>query len=194
MKKSKILYIIIFLIIILICSLFIKKHFDNQNLQCQIDELDTPSGTQIDDSNNTSNDDLKKLKIKGYILSINDGNVDLDDLLKKTNLEDKTPVYNQLASTYNSAIIIETNQKIGPIYLVNCKYNKEKKSYDIDKSSKQLISEFIQDCDSLVFLDTVDSDIANKAILIEKNNKTYYFPLEATSLNNLSGKYLKEIN
>lgn len=194
MKKSKILYIIIFLIIILIGGHFIKKHFDNQNLQGQIDELDTPSGTQIDDNNTESNDDLNKLKIKGYILSIDNGNVDLNELLKKTNLENKTPVYTQLASSYNSAIIVETNQKIGPIYLVNCKYDKQKNSYSINKSSKQLISEFIQNCDVLVFLDNVNSDTADKAILVEKNNKTYYLPLESTSLNNLSGKYLKEIN
>ena len=50
MKKSKILYIIIFLVIILFCGFFIKKHFDNQALQDQLDDLDVPSGTQIDDN------------------------------------------------------------------------------------------------------------------------------------------------
>ena len=64
MKKSKILYIIIFLVIILFCGFFIKKHFDNQALQGQLDDLDVPSGTQIDDnSENSSNDDLSKLKM-----------------------------------------------------------------------------------------------------------------------------------
>ena len=111
MKKSKILYIIIFLVIILFCGFFIKKHFDNQALQDQLDDLDVPSGTQIDDnSENSSNDDLSKLKMKGYIISINNGNVDLEELMKKTNLEDKTPVYSQLSSSYNCATIIETNQ------------------------------------------------------------------------------------
>ena len=86
MKKSKILYIIIFLVIILFCGFFIKKHFDNQALQDQLDDLDVPSGTQIDDnSENSSNDDLSKLKMKGYIISINNGNVDLEELMKKTN-------------------------------------------------------------------------------------------------------------
>lgn len=188
MKKSKILYIIIFLVIILFCGFFIKKHFDNQALQDQLDDLDVPSGTQIDDnSENSSNDDLSKLKMKGYIISINNGNVDLEELMKKTNLEDKTPVYSQLSSSYNCATIIETNQKIGPIYLVSCNYDKEKKSYSFNNNSKQLITEFIQNCDALVFLHTVDSDIASKAILIEKDNKSYYYPLETTAFDDLSG-------
>ena len=151
MKKSKILYIIIFLVIILGGGFFIKKHFDNKSLQDQMDELDAPSGTQIDDNSENSSNDLSKLKIKGYIISINNGNVDLEELMKKTNLEDKTPVYSQLSSSYNCATIIETNQKIGPIYLVSCNYDKEKKSYSFDKNSKQLITEFIQNCDALVF-------------------------------------------
>ena len=193
MRKSKILYIIIFLIIILGGGFFIKKHFDNKALQDQMDELDKPSGTQIDGNSENSSNDLSKLKIKGYIISINNGNVDLEELMKKTNLEDKTPVYSQLSSSYNCATIIETNQKIGPIYLVSCNYDKEKKSYSFDKNSKQLITEFIQNCDVLVFLHTVDSDIANKAILIEKDNKSYYYPLETTALDDLSGQYLNEV-
>ncbi len=193
MKKSKILYIIIFLVIILGGGFFIKKHFDNKSLQDQMDELDAPSGTQIDDNSENSSNDLSKLKIKGYIISINNGNVDLEELMKKTNLEDKTPVYSQLSSSYNCATIIETNQKIGPIYLVSCNYDKEKKSYSFDKNSKQLITEFIQNCDALVFLHTVDSDIANKAILIEKDNKSYYYPLQTTALDDLSGQYLNEV-
>lgn len=193
MKKSKILYIIIFLVIILGGGFFIKKHFDNKSLQDQMDELDAPSGTQIDDNSENSSNDLSKLKIKGYIISINNGNVDLEELMKKTNLEDKTPVYSQLSSSYNCATIIETNQKIGLIYLVSCNYDKEKKSYSFDKNSKQLITEFIQNCDALVFLHTVDSDIANKAILIEKDNKSYYYPLQTTALDDLSGQYLNEV-
>ena len=193
MKKSRILYIIIFLVIILGGGFFIKKHFDNKALQDQMDELDAPSGTQIDDNSENSSDDLSKLKIKGYIISINNGNVDLEELMKKTNLEDKTPVYSQLSSSYNCATIIETNQKIGPIYLVSCNYDKEKKSYSFNKNSKQLITEFIQNCDALVFLHTVDSDIANKAILIEKDNKSYYYPLQTTTLDDLSGQYLNEV-
>lgn len=193
MRKSKILYIIIFLIIILGGGFFIKKHFDNKALQDQMDELDKPSGTKIDDNSENSSNDLSKLKIKGYIISINNGNVDLEELMKKTNLEDKIPVYSQLSSSYNCATIIETNQKIGPIYLVSCNYDKEKKSYSFDKNSKQLITEFIQSCDALVFLHTVDSDIANKAILIEKDNKSYYYPLETTALDDLSGQYLNEV-
>ena len=192
MKKSKILYIIIFLIIILGGGFFIKKHFDNH--QDQIDGLDVPSGTQIDNNNeNSSNDDLSKLKIKGYIISINNGNIDLKELMKKTNLEDKTPVYSHLSSSYNCATIIETNQKVGPIYLVSCNYDKEKKLYSFDKNSKQLITEFIQNCDALVFLHTVDSDIATKAILIEKDNKNYFYPLEKTAFDDLNGKYLNQI-
>lgn len=194
MKNRKILYIIIFIIIILISGFFVKKHFDDKKaLESQIEELDTPSGTKIDDkSDDISNDDLSKLKIKGYILSIKDGNVDLDEILKKTNLQDKMPVYGQLSSNYNSATIIETNQKIGPIYLVDCKYDKNSKEYSIDKDSKQLITKFIQDCDVLVFLHTVESDIAQKAILIKKNDKTYYYPLSSSLLDDLSGEYLKE--
>lgn len=102
------------------------------------------------------------------------------------------PVYGQLSSNYNSATIIETNQKIGPIYLVDCKYDKNSKEYSIDKDSKQLITKFIQDCDVLVFLHTVESDIAQKAILIKKNDKTYYYPLSSSLLDDLSGEYLKE--
>ena len=101
--------------------------------------------------------------------------------------------YSQLSSSYNCATIIETNQKIGPIYLVSCNYDKEKKSYSFNKNSKQLITEFIQNCDALVFLHTVDSDIANKAILIEKDNKSYYYPLETTAFDDLSGQYLNEV-
>lgn len=69
MKNRKILYIIIFIIIILISGFFVKKHFDDKKaLESQIEELDTPSGTKIDDkSDDISNDDLSKLKIKGYI-------------------------------------------------------------------------------------------------------------------------------
>lgn len=195
MKKSKILYIIIFLIIISVGGFYLKRHFDNKTSQTKNEQLDAPSGTKLDDKDASDSDDKsEKLKLKGYILSIKDGNVDLQELLKKTNLEDKTPVYSQLASSYNSATIIETNQKIGPIYLVNCKYDKQKKSYYIDKNSKQLVSEFIQSCDVLVFLDNVDSDIADKALYIEKNNKEYFYPLKKDSLDNLNGEFLQELN
>ena len=194
MKKCKILSIIILLIIVLIGGFFIKKHFDdNKALENQMDELDTPSGTKIDDSSeDSSDDDLSELKIKGYILSINDSNVDLNELLQKTNLEDKTPVHGQLSSSYNSAAIIETNQKIGPLYLVDCKYNKNTKKYSIDKDSKQLITDFIQYCDVLVFLHEVDSSVAKKAILVEKGDKSYYYPLSTEFLDDLSGQDLIE--
>ena len=141
-----------------------------------------------------SNNDLSDLKIKGYILSVNDGDVDLEQLMKKVNLQDKKPVYSQLSSSYNSATIIETNQKIGPIYLVDCKYNTQKNTYSINKNSKQLVTEFIQNCDALVFLHSVDSDIAKKAILVEVGSKNYYYPLTTNSLDDLSGESLKEIN
>lgn len=195
MKKRKILYIIIFLVIVLIAGFFVKKYLDSNALQAQTDQLDTPSGTKIDDnSEDNSNNDLSDLKIKGYILSVNDGDVDLEQLMKKVNLQDKKPVYSQLSSSYNSATIIETNQKIGPIYLVDCKYNKQKNTYSINKNSKQLVTEFIQNCDALVFLHSVDSDIAKKAILVEVGNKNYYYPLTTNSLDDLSGESLKEIN
>lgn len=195
MKKRKILYIIIFLVIVLIAGFFVKKYLDSNALQAQTDQLDTPSGTKIDDnSEDNSNNDLSDLKIKGYILSVNDGDVDLEQLMKKLNLQDKKPVYSQLSSSYNSATIIETNQKIGPIYLVDCKYNKQKNTYSINKNSKQLVTEFIQNCDALVFLHSVDSDIAKKAILVEVGNKNYYYPLTTNSLDDLSGESLKEIN
>lgn len=195
MKKRKVLYIIIFLVIIFLSGFFIKKYLDNNALQAQTDQLDTPSGTQIDDSSDdNSSNDLSNLKIRGYILSINDGNVDLEQLLKKVNLHEKTPVYSQLSSTYNSATIIETNQKVGPIYLVDCKYDKQKKTYSIDESSTQLITKFIQNCDALVFLHKVDSDIAQKAILIKLQDKEYYYPLATNTLDDLSGEYLQEVN
>ncbi|MDY5211796.1 hypothetical protein [Intestinibacter sp.] len=195
MKKRKILYIIIFLVIVLIAGFFVKKYLDSNALQAQTDQLDTPSGTKIDDnSEDNSNNDLSDLKIKGYILSVNDGDVDLEQLMKKVNLQDKKPVYSQLSSSYNSATIIETNQKIGPIYLVDCKYNKQKNTYSINKNSKQLVTEFIQNCDALVFLHSVDSDIAKKAILVEVGSKNYYYPLTTNSLDDLSGESLKEIN
>lgn len=195
MKKRKILYIIIFLVIVLIAGFFVKKYLDSNALQAQTDQLDTPSGTKIDDnSEDNSNNDLSDLKIKGYILSVNDGDVDLEQLMKKLNLQDKKPVYSQLSSSYNSATIIETNQKIGPIYLVDCKYNKQKNTYSINKNSKQLVTEFIQNCDALVFLHSVDSDIAKKAILVEVGSKNYYYPLTTNSLDDLSGESLKEIN
>ncbi len=193
MKKRKILYIIIALVIIFISGFFIKKHLDKNTSQAQIDQLDAPSGTQVDD-NSDDNTDLSDLKIKGYILSINDGNVDLEQLMKKVNLQDKTPVYSQLSSTYNSATIIQTNKKIGPIYLVDCTYNKQKNTYSINKKSKQLITKFIQSCDALVFLHTVDSDIAKKAILVEIGGKSYYYPLSTNTLDDLSGQFLQEIN
>ena len=194
MKKGKILSIIILLIIVLIGGFFIKKHFDdNKALENQMDELDTPSGTKIDDSSeDSSDDDLSELKIKGYILSINDSNVDLNELLQKTNLEDKTPVHGQLSSSYNSAAIMETNQKIGPLYLVDCKYDKETKKYSIKEDSKQLITDFIQYCDVLVFLHEVDSSVAKKAILVEKGDKSYYYPLSTEFLDDLSGQDLIE--
>lgn len=195
MKKRKILYIIIFLVIVLIAGFFVKKYLDSNALQAQTDQLDTPSGTKIDDnSEDNSNNDLSDLKIKGYILSVNDSDVDLEQLMKKVNLQDKKPVYSQLSSSYNSATIIETNQKIGPIYLVDCKYNKQKNTYSINKNSKQLVTEFIQNCDALVFLHSVDSDIAKKAILVEVGSKNYYYPLTTNSLDDLSGESLKEIN
>lgn len=195
MKKRKVLYIIIFLVIVLIAGFFVKKYLDSNALQAQTDQLDTPSGTKIDDnSEDNSNNDLSDLKIKGYILSVNDGDVDLEQLMKKLNLQDKKPVYSQLSSSYNSATIIETNQKIGPIYLVDCKYNKQKNTYSINKNSKQLVTEFIQNCDALVFLHSVDSDIAKKAILVEVGSKNYYYPLTTNSLDDLSGESLKEIN
>ena len=195
MKKRKILYIIIFLVIVLIAGFFVKKYLDSNALQAQTDQLDTPSGTKIDDnSEDNSNNDLSDLKIKGYILSVNDGDVDLEQLMKKVNLQNKKPVYSQLSSSYNSATIIETNQKIGPIYLVDCKYNKQKNTYSINKNSKQLVTEFIQNCDALVFLHSVDSDIAKKAILVEVGSKNYYYPLTTNSLDDLSGESLKEIN
>lgn len=195
MKKRKVLYIIIFLVIVLIAGFFVKKYLDSNALQAQTDQLDTPSGTKIDDnSEDNSNNDLSDLKIKGYILSVNDGDVDLEQLMKKVNLQDKKPVYSQLSSSYNSATIIETNQKIGPIYLVDCKYNKQKNTYSINKNSKQLVTEFIQNCDALVFLHSVDSDIAKKAILVEVGSKNYYYPLTTNSLDDLSGESLKEIN
>ena len=194
MKKGKILSIIILLIIVLIGGFFIKKHFDdNKALENQMDELDTPSGIKIDDSSeDSSDDDLSELKIKGYILSIIDSNVDLNELLQKTNLQDRTPVHGQLSSSYNSAAIIETNQKIGPLYLVDCKYDKNTKKYSIDKDSKQLITDFIQYCDVLVFLHEVDSSVAKKAILVEKGDKSYYYPLSTEFLDDLSGQDLIE--
>lgn len=194
MKKNKLLYIIILLIIVLIGGFFIKNHFDdNKALENQTDELDTPSGTKIEDnSEDDSSDDLSNLELKGYTLSINNDSVDLNALLEKTNLQDKTPVHGQLSSNYNSAIIIETNQKIGPIYLVDCKYDKNSKQYSIETGSKQLITDFLQYCDVLVFLHEIDSPIAKKAILVEKGDKSYYYPLSTEYLDDLSGQILVE--
>ena len=193
MKKRRVLYIIIFLAIILISGFVIKNNLKSNTLEAQTDQLDSPSGTKIDDSEDKSNQKISDLKLKGYILSINDGDVDFEQIMKKVNLQDKKPVYSQLSSTYNSAAIIQTNQKIGPIYLVDCKYDKQKKTYSINKNSKQLITEFIQNCDALVFLHSVDSDIAKKAILIEAKDKNYYYPLSRNTLDDLSGEALTEL-
>lgn len=193
MKKRRVVYIIIFLAIILISGFVIKNNLKSNTLEAQTDQLDSPSGTKIDDSEDKSNQKISDLKLKGYILSINDGDVDFEQIMKKVNLQDKKPVYSQLSSTYNSAAIIQTNQKIGPIYLVDCKYDKQKKTYSINKNSKQLITEFIQNCDVLVFLHSVDSDIAKKAILIEAKDKNYYYPLSRNTLDDLSGEALTEL-
>lgn len=193
MKKRRVVYIIIFLAIILISGFVIKNNLKSNTLEAQTDQLDSPSGTKIDDSEDKSNQKISDLKLKGYILSINDGYVDFEQIMKKVNLQDKKPVYSQLSSTYNSAAIIQTNQKIGPIYLVDCKYDKQKKTYSINKNSKQLITEFIQNCDALVFLHSVDSDIAKKAILIEAKDKNYYYPLSRNTLDDLSGEALTEL-
>ena len=193
MKKRRVVYIIIFLDIILISGFVIKNNLKSNTLEAQTDQLDSPSGTKIDDSEDKSNQKISDLKLKGYILSINDGDVDFEQIMKKVNLQDKKPVYSQLSSTYNSAAIIQTNQKIGPIYLVDCKYDKQKKTYSINKNSKQLITEFIQNCDALVFLHSVDSDIAKKAILIEAKDKNYYYPLSRNTLDDLSGEALTEL-
>ena len=193
MKKRRVVYIIIFLAIILISGFVIKNNLKSNTLEAQTDQLDSPSGTKIDDSEDKSNQKISDLKLKGYILSINDGDVDFEQIMKKVNLQDKKPVYSQLSSTYNSAAIIQTNQKIGPIYLVDCKYDKQKKTYSINKNSKQLITEFIQNCDALVFLHSVDSDIAKKAILIEAKDKNYYYPLSRNTLDELSGESLTEL-
>ena len=193
MKKRRVVYIIIFLAIILISGFVIKNNLKSNTLEAQTDQLDSPSGTKIDDSEDKSNQKISDLKLKGYILSINDGDVDFEQIMKKVNLQDKKPVYSQLSSTYNSAAIIPTNQKIGPIYLVDCKYDKQKKTYSINKNSKQLITEFIQNCDALVFLHSVDSDIAKKAILIEAKDKNYYYPLSRNTLDDLSGEALTEL-
>ena len=193
MKKRRVVYIIIFLAIILISGFVIKNNLKSNTLEAQTDQLDSPSGTKIDDSEDKSNQKISDLKLKGYILSINDGDVDFEQIMKKVNLQDKKPVYSQLSSTYNSAAIIQTNQKIGPIYLVDCKYDKQKKTYSINKNSKQLITEFIQNCDALVFLHSVDSDIAKKAILIEAKDKNYYYPLSRNALDDLSGEALTEL-
>ncbi|MDU1203071.1 MAG: hypothetical protein E7A06_08975 [Clostridiales bacterium] len=193
MKKRRVVYIIIFLAIILISGFVIKNNLKSNTLEAQTDQLDSPSGTKIDDSEDKSNQKISDLKLKGYILSINDGDVDFEQIMKKVNLQDKKPVYSQLSSTYNSAAIIQTNQKIGPIYLVDCKYDKQKKTYSINKNSKQLITEFIQNCDALVFLHSVDSDIAKKAILIEAKDKNYYYPLSRNTLDDLSGEALTEL-
>ena len=193
MKKRRVVYIIIFLAIILISGFVIKNYLKSNTLEAQTDQLDSPSGTKIDDSEDKSNQKISDLKLKGYILSINDGDVDFEQIMKKVNLQDKKPVYSQLSSTYNSAAIIQTNQKIGPIYLVDCKYDKQKKTYSINKNSKQLITEFIQNCDALVFLHSVDSDIAKKAILIEAKDKNYYYPLSRNTLDDLSGEALTEL-
>ena len=193
MKKRRVVYIIIFLAIILISRFVIKNNLKSNTLEAQTDQLDSPSGTKIDDSEDKSNQKISDLKLKGYILSINDGDVDFEQIMKKVNLQDKKPVYSQLSSTYNSAAIIQTNQKIGPIYLVDCKYDKQKKTYSINKNSKQLITEYIQNCDALVFLHSVDSDIAKKAILIEAKDKNYYYPLSRNTLDDLSGEALTEL-
>ena len=193
MKKRRVVYIIIFLAIILISGFVIKNNLKSNTLEAQTDQLDSPSGTKIDDSEDKSNQKISDLKLKGYILSINDGDVDFEQIMKKVNLQDKKPVYSQLSSTYNSAAIIQTNQKIGPIYLVDCKYDKQQKTYSINKNSKQLITEFIQNCDALVFLHSVDSDIAKKAILIEAKDKNYYYPLSRNTLDDLSGEALTEL-
>ena len=193
MKKRRVVYIIIFLAIILISGFVIKNNLKSNTLEAQTDQLDSPSGTKIDDSEDKSNQKISDLKLKGYILSINDGDVDFEQIMKKVNLQDKKPVYSQLSSTYNSVAIIQTNQKIGPIYLVDCKYDKQKKTYSINKNSKQLITEFIQNCDALVFLHSVDSDIAKKAILIEAKDKNYYYPLSRNTLDDLSGEALTEL-
>ncbi|WP_295733323.1 hypothetical protein [Intestinibacter sp.] len=193
MKKRRVVYIIIFLAIILISGFVIKNNLKSNTLEAQTDQLDSPSGTKIDDSEDKSNQKISDLKLKGYILSINDGDVDFEQIMKKVNLQDKKPVYSQLSSTYNSAAIIQTNQKIGPIYLVDCKYDKQKNTYSINKNSKQLITEFIQNCDALVFLHSVDSDIAKKAILIEAKDKNYYYPLSRNTLDDLSGEALTEL-
>ena len=193
MKKRRVVYIIIFLAIILISGFVIKNNLKSNTLEAQTDQLDSPSGTKIDDSEDKSNQKISDLKLKGHILSINDGDVDFEQIMKKVNLQDKKPVYSQLSSTYNSAAIIQTNQKIGPIYLVDCKYDKQKKTYSINKNSKQLITEFIQNCDALVFLHSVDSDIAKKAILIEAKDKNYYYPLSRNTLDDLSGEALTEL-
>ena len=193
MKKRRVVYIIIFLAIILISGFVIKNNLKSNTLEAQTDQLDSPSGTKIDDSEDKSNQKISDLKLKGYILSINDGDVDFEQIMKKVNLQDKKPVYSQLSSTYNSAAIIQTNQKIGPTYLVDCKYDKQKKTYSINKNSKQLITEFIQNCDALVFLHSVDSDIAKKAILIEAKDKNYYYPLSRNTLDDLSGEALTEL-
>ena len=193
MKKRRVVYIIIFLAIIIISGFVIKNNLKSNTLEAQTDQLDSPSGTKIDDSEDKSNQKISDLKLKGYILSINDGDVDFEQIMKKVNLQDKKPVYSQLSSTYNSAAIIQTNQKIGPIYLVDCKYDKQKKTYSINKNSKHLITEFIQNCDALVFLHSVDSDIAKKAILIEAKDKNYYYPLSRNTLDDLSGEALTEL-
>ena len=193
MKKRRVVYIIIFLAIILISGFVIKNNLKSNTLEAQTDQLDSPSGTKIDDSEDKCNQKISDLKLKGYILSINDGDVDFEQIMKKVNLQDKKPVYSQLSSTYNSAAIIQTNQKIGPIYLVDCKYDKQKNTYSINKNSKQLITEFIQNCDALVFLHSVDSDIAKKAILIEAKDKNYYYPLSRNTLDDLSGEALTEL-
>ena len=193
MKKRRVVYIIIFLAIIIISGFVIKNNLKSNTLEAQTDQLDSPSGTKIDDSEDKSNQKISDLKLKGYILSINDGDVDFEQIMKKVNLQDKKPVYSQLSSTYNSAAIIQTQQKIGPIYLVDCKYDKQKKTYSINKNSKQLITEFIQNCDALVFLHSVDSDIAKKAILIEAKDKNYYYPLSRNTLDDLSGEALTEL-
>ena len=193
MKKRRVVYIIIFLAIILISGFVIKNNLKSNTLEAQTDQLDSPSGTKIDDSEDKSNQKISDLKLKGYILSINDGDVDFEQIMKKVNLQDKKPVYSQLSSTYNSAAIIQTNQKIGPIYLVDCKYDKQKNTYSINKNSKQLITEFIQNCDALVFLHSVDSDIAKEAILIEAKDKNYYYPLSRNTLDDLSGEALTEL-
>ena len=193
MKKRRVVYIIIFLAIILISGFVIKNNLKSNTLEAQTDQLDSPSGTKIDDSEDKSNQKISDLKLKGYILSINDGDVDFEQIMKKVNLQDKKPVYSQLSSTYNSAAIIQTNQKIGPIYLVDCKYDKQKKTYSINKNSKQLITEFIQNCDALVFLHSVDSDITKKAILIGAKDKNYYYPLSRNTLDDLSGEALTEL-